>query len=74
MENQKQFEDRLEKVGYKLRIKNDTIRSYLEIDTNVDGKRIKYKRRCNENNKQEAYKQLSEIQQKCIQELTIDWQ
>ena len=73
MENQKQFEDRLEKLVYKLRIKDDTIRSYLEIDACVDGKRIKYKRRYNENNKQEAFKQLSEIQQKCIQELTIDW-
>ena len=64
MENQKQFEDRLEKLGYKLRIKDDTIRSYLEIDACADGKRIKYKRRDNENNKQEAFKQLSEIQQK----------
>ena len=73
MENQKQFEDRLEKLVYKLRIKDDTIRSYLEIDACVDGKRIKYKRRYNEDNKQEAFKQLSEIQQKCIQELTIDW-
>ena len=27
MENQKQFEERLEKMGYKLRIKDDTIRS-----------------------------------------------
>lgn len=73
MENQKQFEDRLEKLVYKLKIKDDTIRSYLEIDACVDGKRIKYKRRYNEDNKQEAFKQLSEIQQKCIQELTIDW-
>ena len=68
MENQKQFEDRLEKLGHKLRIKDDTIRSYLEIDACEHGKRIKYKRRYNENNKQEKFKQLSEIQQKCIQE------
>ena len=74
MENQKQFEDRVEKLGYKLRIKDDTLRSYLEIDAHVDGKRIIYKRRYNENNKQEAFKQLSEIQQKCIKELTIDWE
>ena len=74
MENQKQFEDRVEKLGYKLRIKEDTLRSYLEIDAHVDGKRIIYKRRYNENNKQEAFKQLSEIQQKCIKELTIDWE
>ena len=71
MENQKQFEDRLEKLGYKVRIKDDTIRSYLEIDARVDGKRIHHIRRFN--NKQEAFQQLSEIQQKCIQELTIDW-
>ena len=37
MENQKQFEERLEKMGYKLRIKDDTITSYLEIDARVDG-------------------------------------
>ena len=73
-ENQKQFEDRLEQLGYKLKIKDDTIRSYLEIDARVDGKRIEHKRGYNENNKQEASKQLSEIQEKCIQELTIDWQ
>ena len=30
-------------------------------------------RRYNKNNKQEAFEQLSEIQQKCIKELTIDW-
>lgn len=73
MENQNQFEDRLEKLGYKLRIKDDTIRAYLEIDARVDGKRIHHIRRYNKNNKQEAFQQLSEIQQKCIQELTIDW-
>ena len=39
MENQKQFEERLEKMGYKFRIQDDTIRSYLKIDTNVNGKR-----------------------------------
>ena len=74
METQKQLEDRLEKFGYKLRIKDDSIRSYLEIDARVDGKRVHHIRRYNENNKQEAFKQLSEIQQKCIQELTIDWE
>lgn len=73
MENQKQFEDRLEKLGCKLRIKDDTIRSYLEIDTRVDEKRVHHIRRYNKNNKQEAFKQFSEIQQKCIKELTIDW-
>ena len=31
-----QFEERLEKVGYKLRIKDDTIRSYLEIDAVIN--------------------------------------
>ena len=73
MENQKQFEDRLEKLGYKMRIKDDTIGSHLEIDTLVDGKRVHHIRQYNKNNKQEAFKQLSEIQQKCIKELTIDW-
>ena len=57
-----------------MRIKDDSIRSYLEIDARVDGKRVHHIRRYNENNKQEAFKQLSEIQQKCIQELTIDWE
>lgn len=73
-ENQKQLEERLEKLGVQLRVKDDTIRSYLEIDARVDGKRIKHKRRYNENNKQEAFKQLSEIQQKLVQELTVDWE
>lgn len=62
MENQKQFEDRLEKLGYKLRIKKDTIRSYLEMDARVDGKRIHHIRRYNKNNKQDAFQKLSEIQ------------
>lgn len=48
-------------------------RSYLEIDARVDGKRVHHIRRYNKNNKQEAFEQLSEIQQKCIKELTIDW-
>ena len=61
MENQKQFEDRLEKLGYRLRIKDNTIKEYLEIDARIDGKRHHYMRRYNENNKQEAFKQLSEI-------------
>ena len=73
-ENQKQLEERLDKLGVQLRIKDDTIRSYLEIDARVDGKRIKHKRRYNENNKQEAFKQLSEKQQKLVQELTVDWE
>ena len=74
MENQTQFEERLEKLGYKLRIKDDTIRSYLEIDAKIGGKRIKRKRRYNENNKQEAFEQLSEIQQKIVKEFTVDWE
>ena len=61
-------------MGYKLRIKDDTIRSYLEIDAVINGKRIQQKRRYNENNKQEAFKQLSEIQQKLVQEFTVDWE
>ena len=74
MENQKQFQERLEKMGYKFKIKDNTIKEYLVIDTKINGKRYYYKRRYNKDNKQEAFKQLSEIQQKCIQELTIDWE
>ena len=74
MENQKQFEERLDKLGVKLRIKDDTIRSYFEIDAGIDDKRIKHKRRYNENNKQEAFKQLSEIQQKLIKEFSVNWE
>ena len=61
-------------MGYKLRIKDDTIRSYLEIYAVINGKRIQHKRRYNENNKQETFKQLSEIQQKLVQEFTVDWE
>lgn len=64
MENQKQFEERLDKLGVKLRIKDDTIISYLEIDARIDAKRVHHIRRYNENNKQEAFEQLSKIQQK----------
>lgn len=73
MENQKQLEERLEKMGYKLRIKDDTIRSYLEIDARIDGKRVHHIIRYNENIKQEAFKKLSEIQHKLVQEFTVDW-
>ena len=74
MENQKQFEDRLEKMGYKLRIKDNTIQDDLVIDTKIDGKRIYHKRRYNENSKEEAFKQLSDIQNKLIKEFTVDWE
>ena len=57
-----------------MRIKDDTISSYLEIDAKIDGKRIKHKRRYNESNKQEAFEQLSEIQQKIVKEFTVDWE
>ena len=74
MENQKQLEERLEKMRYKLRIKEDTIRSYFEIDAVINGKRIKHKRRYNKDNKQEAFEQLSQIQQKLVEEFTVDWE
>ena len=74
MENQKQFEDRLEKMGYKLRIKDNAIQDDLVIDTKIDGKRIYHKRRHNENSKEEAFKQLSDIQNKLIKEFTVDWE
>lgn len=57
-----------------MRIKDDTITSYLEIDARVDGKRIKHKRRYNENNKQEVFDELSEIQKKLVEEFSVDWE
>ena len=45
MENQKQLEERLEKMGYKLRTKDNTIEDYLVIDTKINGKRYYHKRR-----------------------------
>ena len=39
MKNQKQLQERLEKMGYKLRIKDNTIEDYLVIDTKINGKR-----------------------------------
>ena len=56
-----------------MRIKDDTIRSYLEIDARVDGKRVHHIRRYNKNNKQGALEQLSEIQHKLVKEFTVDW-
>ena len=57
----------------KLRIKDDTIRSYLEIDARVDGKRVHHIRRYNKNYKQEAFEQLSGIQHKLVKEFRVDW-
>ena len=74
MENQKQLNERIEKLRETSQIKDNTINNYLVIDTKIDGKRIYHKRRYNENNKQEAFKQLSKIQQKLIQEFTVDWE
>ena len=51
MENQKQFEERLEELGVKLRIRDNTIGNYLKIQAVIDGKQIYHKRRYNENNK-----------------------
>ena len=70
LETQKQLEQRLER---KLRIKDDTKRSYLEIDALMDGKRIKHKRRYNKDNKQNQYQELSKIQQKLVQDFTVVW-
>ena len=44
MENQKQLEQRLEKLGVKFQIKDNTIKDYLVIDTKINGKRIYHKR------------------------------
>lgn len=50
------------------------IDSYLVIDTKIDGNRVYHKRRYSDNNKQEAFEQLSKIQQKLVQEFTVDWE
>ena len=52
LETQKQLEQRLEHLGHKLKIKDDTKRSYLEIDVRVGGKRVHHIRRYNKDNKQ----------------------
>ena len=74
MENQKQLEERLEKLGVKFQIKDNTINDYLSINTVIDGKRIYHKRRYNKDNKQEAVNQLSKIQQKLIKKFSVDWE
>ena len=61
-------------MGYQLRIKDDTIRSYLEIDARINGKIIKHKRRYNVNHKQEAFDELSEIQRKLVEGFTVAWE
>ena len=68
------IKNNLNTIGYRLRIKDDTIRSYLEIDARVDGKRVHHIRRYNKNNKQEAFKQLSDIQNKLIKEFAVHWE
>lgn len=73
LESQKQLEKRLEQLGYKLRIKDDTIRSYFEIDARVDGKRVHHLRRYNKENKKDQYQELSEIQQKLVKDFTVEW-
>ncbi|CAH3030534.1 unnamed protein product [Porites evermanni] len=74
MENQKQLEERLEKLGVKFQIKDNTINDYLSINTVIDGKRIYHKRRYNTDNKQEAFEQLSKIQQELVKEFSLDWE
>ena len=74
MENQKQLEERLEKLGVKFQIKDNTINDYLSINTVIDGKRIYHKTRYNKDNKQEAVNQLSKIQQKLIKKFSVDWE
>lgn len=74
MENQKQLEDRLDKLGVKLRIRDNTVGNYLKIEAVIDGKNIYHKARYNENNKQEQFENLSKIQQKIIKEFTVDWE
>ena len=73
LETQKQLEQRLEQLDRKLKIKDDTNRSYLEIDARVDEKRVHLIRRYNKDNKENQYKELSKIQQKLVQEFTVEW-
>lgn len=74
MENKKQFDERLEKLGVKLRIRVNTVGNYLKIEVVINGKDIYHKARYNENNKQEQFEKLSQIQQKLIKEFTVDWE
>lgn len=50
MENEKQFDERLEKLGVKLRIRVNTVDNYLKIEAVIKGKDIYHKARYNENN------------------------
>ena len=74
MENQKQFEDRLEKLGHKLKIKENEINEYYFYDAKIDGMRyITMARYKNEEGKDNALKKLTIAQEKLTAELSIDW-
>lgn len=72
-EAQKLLQDKIQKLGKTLRIKDDVVNKLLYIDGKVDGKRLVTKARYNKCKREEALSKLTKKQQQLIDELTIDF-
>lgn len=70
---EKMLQDKIQKLGKTLRIKDDVVSKLLYYDCKVDGKRYKTKARYKKCSKQEALLKITKKQQRLIDELTIDF-
>lgn len=70
-ETNKQLQERFQKLGITLRIKDDVTNKLLYYDGIVDGKRYATKARYNKGTREEAMSKLTKKQKELIKELTI---
>ena len=70
---EKLLQDKIQKLGKTLRIKDDVVNKLLYYDGKVDGKRYATKARYTEQSKEEAMIKITKKQQQLIGELTIQF-
>ena len=74
IETENQMRERLrQKLGDKIKIKDDPMNKLLYYDVKIDGKRYATKARYNEQSKEEALTKITKKQQQLIGELTIEF-
>ena len=70
---EKLLQEKIQKLGKTLRIKDDVVNKLLYYDGKVDGKRYKTKARYNKCSKEEALTKITKKQQQLVDELTINF-
>ena len=70
---EKLLQEKIQKLGKTLRIKDDVVNKLLYYGGKVDGKRYKTKARYNKCSKEEALTKITKKQQQLVDELTINF-